>query len=223
MKKFRHFRQYLAKFFLEWEIFQLKVAEKIKAHILCSVTFCRKSCRLWDNVEKYSGAREATYDVSIWRIRVACWISKATCTHAHAYALALKHKHGRAHTQICNIYSFSTATMIRERASFLRYAYIVCLAYFCEVSVRQLFVFMFTTNIIGYLSSLFCQQSATAHYAIRTLTQNTTDSHFTRHNVTFVAFWIPVIVSLRYFSWVRRYRLVFNSLTVVNKIQTVRK
>jgi len=33
-------------------MFQTKVAEKIKTHILCSVTFSRNSCRLRDNVEK---------------------------------------------------------------------------------------------------------------------------------------------------------------------------
>jgi hypothetical protein len=31
------------------------------------------------------------------------------------------------HTQICNIYCLSTETMIRERASMLRYTYIVYL------------------------------------------------------------------------------------------------
>jgi len=30
---------YLAQFFVEWEMFQTKFVEKIKAHILCSVTF----------------------------------------------------------------------------------------------------------------------------------------------------------------------------------------
>jgi hypothetical protein len=30
----------------------IKVVDKIK-HILCPITFFRKSCRLWDNVEKY--------------------------------------------------------------------------------------------------------------------------------------------------------------------------
>jgi len=29
---------YLAEFFLEWEIFDTKVVEKIKTHILCSIT-----------------------------------------------------------------------------------------------------------------------------------------------------------------------------------------
>ena len=44
-------RQYVAQFFLEWEIFQTNVVEKIKQHILFSVTFFRKSYRLRDNVE----------------------------------------------------------------------------------------------------------------------------------------------------------------------------
>jgi hypothetical protein len=43
-----------------------------------------------------------TNDVTIWRMRVAFWISEATCTHAYARA--------RAHTQTCNIYYFSSAT-----------------------------------------------------------------------------------------------------------------
>jgi len=33
-------------------MFQTKVVEKIKTHILCSVIVFRKSCRLWDNVGK---------------------------------------------------------------------------------------------------------------------------------------------------------------------------
>ena len=56
------FLSYLAQFFLEWEMFQIKVVQKIKTHILCSVTFLRKSCRLWDNVEKYNRVGQATDD-----------------------------------------------------------------------------------------------------------------------------------------------------------------
>jgi len=33
-------------------MFQTKFVEKIKAHILFSITFLRKSCHLWENVEK---------------------------------------------------------------------------------------------------------------------------------------------------------------------------
>jgi len=41
-------------------MFQTKVVEKIKTHILCSVTCFRKSCHLWDNVGKYSRAGQVT-------------------------------------------------------------------------------------------------------------------------------------------------------------------
>jgi hypothetical protein len=62
MKTFSHLWQFLAELFLELELFQTKVVEESKIHILCSITFFRKSCRLWDNVEKYGGAREVAYD-----------------------------------------------------------------------------------------------------------------------------------------------------------------
>ena len=39
METFSHLWQYLAKFFLQWEIFQINVVEKTKTHILYSVTF----------------------------------------------------------------------------------------------------------------------------------------------------------------------------------------
>jgi len=43
-------------------MFQTNVVEKIKAHSWFSVTSFRKSCRLWDNVEKYFRAGQARYD-----------------------------------------------------------------------------------------------------------------------------------------------------------------
>ena len=52
MKTDTHFLSYLAKFFLEWEMFQTDVVGEIKTQILRSVTLPRKSCRLWDKVEK---------------------------------------------------------------------------------------------------------------------------------------------------------------------------
>ena len=62
MTTFPRLWQYLAEFFLEWELFQVKVIVKIKTHILCSMTFFRKACRLWDKVEKHGRAREVTND-----------------------------------------------------------------------------------------------------------------------------------------------------------------
>ena len=65
MKTYVHLRLYLSEFFLKWETFQIKVVDKIKTQILCSVTFSpRKSYRLWHNVEKYGTRRagQATQD-----------------------------------------------------------------------------------------------------------------------------------------------------------------
>jgi len=53
---------HLAQLFSKLEIFQTKFVQKIKTHILCSVTFSRKSYRLWDNVEKCCRAGQATGD-----------------------------------------------------------------------------------------------------------------------------------------------------------------
>jgi hypothetical protein len=65
MKTFAHLWKYLATFFLEWEMFYIKVTEKIKTHVLYSIIFSRKSYRLWENVEKYSRTRETTNDDTI--------------------------------------------------------------------------------------------------------------------------------------------------------------
>jgi len=70
MKTARHFWSYLAYFFLEWETFHTKIVENIKTHILCSVTFFRKSYRLQDNVEKYRTEPDRP-QMTIWRMRIA--------------------------------------------------------------------------------------------------------------------------------------------------------
>jgi len=41
MKTYVHLRKYLAEFFLDWEISQTEVVEKVKTHILCEITFLR--------------------------------------------------------------------------------------------------------------------------------------------------------------------------------------
>jgi hypothetical protein len=46
-------------------MFQTKVLEKIKTHILYPITFFQKSCRFWDNVKNCGTARQATGDYII--------------------------------------------------------------------------------------------------------------------------------------------------------------
>jgi len=59
-------------------MFQAKVEEKIKTHILYSVTVFRKSCRLWGNVEIYVRSRQATDENIMRRTCFACWLKKGT-------------------------------------------------------------------------------------------------------------------------------------------------
>ena len=68
---------YLAQFFLEWKVFQIKVVEIIKPRILCSVITFSKNCALyeimWKNiVEPYRP------QMTILHLFIACWIPKST-------------------------------------------------------------------------------------------------------------------------------------------------
>jgi hypothetical protein len=92
-------------------MFEIKVLDKIKTHILCSVTFFRKSYRLWDNVEKYGTARQAADGNIIRRMRFACWITKATDTHSEYVILT----------------AFPRQQWLRERVPMLRYTFLPCL------------------------------------------------------------------------------------------------
>jgi len=86
-------------------MFQTKVVEEIKTHILYSVPFFLiKSCRLSDNVEKYCRVRQAT--VENMAHEHACWIPKAINTHSQ-YLITI---------------AFPLQRLLLERASLLRCA-----------------------------------------------------------------------------------------------------
>jgi hypothetical protein len=72
--------------------------------------FYKKSCRLWDNIEQWGGAWEATDDNIVLRMRFAYWITKTTHTHIR-----------------CNTYYFSTATVV-TRTLFSVTLYVHCLS-----------------------------------------------------------------------------------------------
>jgi len=52
MKTYVHLEQYLAEFFLESEMVQTNIAEKIKTHILDQYSPSPPYCPEWDNVYK---------------------------------------------------------------------------------------------------------------------------------------------------------------------------
>ena len=63
-------------FFHRNKHFSDKSIAKIETHILRSITFSRKSYRLWDNVGKYGAAEQETDDNTIWRMSFACSMIK---------------------------------------------------------------------------------------------------------------------------------------------------
>jgi hypothetical protein len=113
--------------------------EKVTTHILCPIIFFRKSCRLGDNVEKYCGDKrhKLRHNMShtlclrdkqgyIHSRGVYTPTRPGNHTHTHKHARSSAHTHTHTYSQIHNTYCFSTSTIIRERASKLRYTYIAC-------------------------------------------------------------------------------------------------
>ena len=104
------FWSHLAQFFIEWKIFQTKLVEIFVTHFMFNNFFFPENRALyeirWRNVVKL-GRPEMT----IWRLRIACWIPKATNTHAGCVILI----------------AFPLQQWLHELATVLRYTYIACL------------------------------------------------------------------------------------------------
>jgi len=95
-------------------MFHTKVVEKLETHILCSILFFSEYnaiCEImWKDI-----AERSRPQTTIWRMRFACWIPKATNTHSD-----------------CVIHiSFPRQRWSHERASVLLYTYMVCLFTLC--------------------------------------------------------------------------------------------
>ena len=73
------------------------VVQKMKTHVLCSITFFSEKLVVYEIVLKNLVWTEATSDFTIWRICGACLISKATKSHAHAHARTPVHPHSLTH------------------------------------------------------------------------------------------------------------------------------
>jgi len=114
------------------------IVEKIKTHLIF-IHFFLKSCRLWDNVEKYVRARKATNGNAIRNkkdaICFAGWL-KQICRHI---------------LSIFNNYCSSTVKMVTRTAVVLRYTYIACL-----VLNIILQVYFFSAEIMYLLPSKPC-------------------------------------------------------------------
>jgi hypothetical protein len=91
-----------------------KSVEELEIHILCSIFFFENRAFyqiMWKN---YLGPGRP--QITIGRMRIACWILKATNTHTHIHKL-------------CNTYYISTATMV-ARARLYVTMHVHCLSCF---------------------------------------------------------------------------------------------
>jgi len=101
---------YLSHFLLEWEMFRKSVVEKIKIHIFRSIFFSRKSCRLWDKVEKYFTAGQAADDNAT---HAHCMLDTQGCKYTHSGCVIL--------------IASPLQQWLHERAPMLRYTHIACI------------------------------------------------------------------------------------------------
>ena len=131
MKTTRHFWSYLAQFFWEWEMFHTNVAEKIKTHILCSVTlFFFENCAIYEIMWK-NFAERGRPQMRVLRMRVACWIPKATNTYSDYVILIAS----------------PLQKLLHEHSSLLRFTYIADLFKYILLLVPRLLFFSRTLNL----------------------------------------------------------------------------
>ena len=85
-------------------MFEPKLLEKLKTHILDSITFFPENRVVYEIMYKNIVELDGPH-IKIWGMRIACWILKPANT-----------------LRICNIFCFSTATMVaRTRLSVTLY------------------------------------------------------------------------------------------------------
>jgi hypothetical protein len=81
MKTNIHFLSYLIQASLEWEMFQMKVVEKIKTHISCFNNIFFENCAfyeiMWKNIVQLGRPQ-----TKIWDTHIVYWIPMATNTHS---------------------------------------------------------------------------------------------------------------------------------------------
>jgi hypothetical protein len=85
-------------------MFQNKVVEEIKTRILCSITFFPENHAVYEITWKYFVEPDRS-QMTIWRMRIACWIPKATRTHSPNVILS----------------AFPLQQWLQERSSLLRH------------------------------------------------------------------------------------------------------
>jgi hypothetical protein len=112
--------------------------ENQNTHIVLSVSFFQRSPCLWDNVEMYGRARQATDDSIICCRHLACWVTKATDTHTQEYVILLFHSNkGYGNAPQCYVLCTLTFLLIQKWRghSFIRYIMLFTLVSFLHNTI----------------------------------------------------------------------------------------
>ena len=125
MKTDVHLWLHLVQFFLQWEMFQTKIVEKIKTRILWVMI-------MWKNT-----AEQGRSQITIWRMRIVCWIAKAKNTHSeYVVLIALPQQWMHKDTSIL-CYTYINCLMsikIQPDATICRYLFTAKSLYMFRVS-----------------------------------------------------------------------------------------
>jgi hypothetical protein len=133
MKTNINFWSYLAQFFfLEWNAVHTKIVEKSEVRILYSITFFSGSRTVYEKMWKNIVERDRP-QITIWRMRIAYWMPKAT----------------NAHSQSVWLIAFPRQQWLHKRATALRYVYTDCHYLFCTFIC--VFVCVVLVFCAGYL------------------------------------------------------------------------
>ena len=88
-------------------MFQTAVVENIKTHILCSVTFFLENRAVYYEIMWKNTVQRGRPQITIWRMRSAFWVPKATNTHSEYVILT----------------AFPLQQWLHERPAMLRHTY----------------------------------------------------------------------------------------------------
>ena len=142
MKTNVHLWTHLAEFFLEWEMFQTNFVGKIKTHILFSITFLLKSCRLWDNVEILEEPETPEMTIK---------------TDACALRAGLLRLNTQTDVQNIEHFLLSAAKRFRQRARILR-LFPDCLSFECYGG-SIIYLHLHITQCLFFCQHLACDQT----------------------------------------------------------------
>jgi nitrogen regulatory protein PII-like uncharacterized protein len=83
--------------------------------------------KMWENIVETDKPQ-----MTIWRMRIACWVPKATITHTQVVLILI---------------AFSLQQLLHERASVLRYTCIACLVNFIIRYVKSTIMAVVRTTL----------------------------------------------------------------------------